>query len=75
MWTAFEALAGQGQYATLIHHSARLPEQGAFFVRQSDNFIGLRVCCCVVPAVRYGSNDAWTAHTSTWRLGRSRAHH
>ena len=47
--------AGQGQYATLVHHSDRLPEQGAFFVRQSDSFIGLRVCCRVISAVRYGS--------------------
>ena len=33
--------AGQGQYATLDQHSDCLPEQGAFFVRQSDKFIGI----------------------------------
>ena len=41
-------LDGQGQYTTLIEHSVRLPEHGAFFVRHRDNFIGLRVCCRVV---------------------------
>ena len=37
-----------------MHHSDRLPEQGAFFVRQSDKFIDLRVCCRVISAVDMG---------------------
>ena len=66
--------AGQGQNATLVHHSERLPEHGAFFVRQSDKFIGLRVCCRVISAEDMGERRMATAHTSTWRLDRSRAH-
>ena len=41
MWTASEALPVRANSATLVHHSARLPEQGAFFVRQSDKLIEL----------------------------------
>ena len=39
IWTASEALPVRAKSATLQQHSARLPEQGAFFVRQSDKFI------------------------------------
>ena len=42
--------AGQGQTQPCMHHSGRLPDAGAFFVRQSDEFIGLRVCCRVISA-------------------------
>ena len=31
--------AGQGKHPTLMHHSERLPEQGALFIRQSEKFI------------------------------------
>ena len=40
IWTASEALPVRANSATLVHHSDRLPEQGTFFVRQSDKFIG-----------------------------------
>ena len=39
MWTASEGFAGRNNNTTLHAHSERLPEQGAFFVRQGDNFI------------------------------------
>ena len=41
IWTASEALPVSANSATLLHHSDRLPERGAFFVRQSDKFIEL----------------------------------
>ena len=44
-------LAGQSQYATLMQHSKRLPEQGAFLIRHSNKFIGECVRCCVIFAV------------------------
>ena len=53
-WTASEALPVRANSATLIHHSQRLPERGAFFVRQCDKFIGLRVCCRVISAKDMG---------------------
>ena len=50
IWTASEALPVRANKPTLLQHSERLPEHGAFFVRQSDKFIGSRVCCRVISA-------------------------
>ena len=66
--------ASQGKNATLVHHSERLPEHGAFFVRQSDKFIDDRLCCRVISAVEVGERVRGPAQTSKWQLGRSRAH-
>src|SRR5215471_15939348 len=44
-------LASHCQYVTLVNHPSILPEQGTFFVRQSDKFIGLCICKSVVSAV------------------------
>ena len=45
---------GQGRNPTLVQHSGRLPQHGALFVRQSDKFIGLGVCCLIISAVDIG---------------------
>ena len=42
IWTASEALPVRAKSVTLRTHSKRLPVQGAFFVRQSDEFIDER---------------------------------
>ena len=45
----------------------RLPEQGVFFVRQCDNFIGLQVCCRVVSALDMG--EQWDRQREHQRGG------
>jgi hypothetical protein len=37
-----------------MRHSYRLPQQGAFFVRQRDKFIDERICCQVISALNVG---------------------
>ena len=39
IWTASEASPVKANTQPSYHHSARLPKQRAFFVRQSDSFI------------------------------------
>ena len=43
-------IAAQNQYAALKRNSERLPIQGAFVVRQRDDFIQLRVCSRAISA-------------------------
>ena len=57
-----------------MHHSECLPEQGAFFVRQSDKFIALRVCCCVVSADDMGQTmciDSAYINVAAWPISRA----
>ena len=54
IWTASEALPVRAKTSTLQHHSDRLPERGAFFVRHSDKFIILRACCHIISAEKMG---------------------
>ena len=39
VWTASEALPVRADSKPLVQHSLRLPEQGAFLVRQSEQFV------------------------------------
>ena len=74
MWTASEALPVRANSDTLAQHSARLPEQGAFFVRQSDKFIDVRVCCRVISAAGYGSTMRATSaniNVAAWPISRA----
>jgi hypothetical protein len=52
------SFAGQGKKPTLLQHSERLPERGAFFVRQSDKFIDEYLYCWVLSAEDMGQRCA-----------------
>ena len=46
--------AGQRHYGTFSRHCVRFPKEGAFCVRQTNKFIGERVCRRVVTAEDMG---------------------